>query len=52
MYSQPNNRGAHAILLVIANVVPTSQILDNLIMEALSSSETLFLKTATRRHIS
>jgi hypothetical protein len=38
-------------LLVTANVVPRSPILLNLIMEALSSSETSYLTGATRRNI-
>jgi hypothetical protein len=38
-------------LLVTANVVPSSSKLVTLIMEALSSSETSVLTTATRRHI-
>jgi hypothetical protein len=38
-------------LLVTANVVLSSPILVTLIMEALSSSETSVLKTATRRNI-
>jgi hypothetical protein len=38
-------------LLVTANVVPSSPILATLIMEALSSSETSVLTTATRRNI-
>jgi hypothetical protein len=38
-------------LLVTASVVPSSQILVALIMEALSSSETSVLTRATRRNI-
>jgi hypothetical protein len=38
-------------LLVTASVVPSSPILVTLIMEALSSSETFVLTTATRRNI-
>jgi thiazole synthase ThiGH ThiG subunit len=38
-------------LLVTANVVPSSPILVNLMMEALSSSETSVLTRATRRNI-
>jgi hypothetical protein len=38
-------------LLVTAEVVPSSLILFNLMMEAVRSSETLLLTTATRRHI-
>jgi hypothetical protein len=38
-------------LLVTANVVQTSQILVTLMMEALSSSETLVLTRGTRRNI-
>jgi hypothetical protein len=38
-------------LLVTANVVPSSPILLTLMMEALSSSETLVLKRTTRRNI-
>jgi hypothetical protein len=38
-------------LLVTADVVPSSPILVNLIMEALNSSETSFLTRATRRNI-
>jgi hypothetical protein len=38
-------------LLVTASVVPSSQILVTLMTEALSSSETSVLKTATRRNI-
>jgi hypothetical protein len=38
-------------LLVIANVVHRSLILSNLMMEAIHSSETLVLTTATWRHI-
>jgi hypothetical protein len=38
-------------LLVTANVVPSSQILVTLMMEALSSSETSDLTRATRRNI-
>jgi hypothetical protein len=38
-------------LLVTANVVPSSPILVILMKEALSSSETLVLTTATRRNI-
>jgi phosphoglycerate-specific signal transduction histidine kinase len=38
--------------LVIANVVPSSQILVTLMMEAIRSSETSALTRATRRHIS
>jgi hypothetical protein len=39
-------------LIVIANVVPNSQILVTLIMEAIRSSETSVLRRATQRHIS
>jgi hypothetical protein len=39
-------------MLVIANVVPTSLILFTLMIEAITSSETLVLTRATRRHIS
>jgi cytochrome c oxidase subunit IV len=38
-------------LLVTANVVPSSPILVTLMMEAVSSSETLVLTRATRRNI-
>jgi hypothetical protein len=38
-------------LLVTTNVVPSSLILVNLIMDALSSSETSVLTRATRRNI-
>jgi hypothetical protein len=38
-------------LLVAANVVPSSPILVTMMMEALRSSETSVLTTATRRHI-
>jgi hypothetical protein len=38
-------------LLVTANVVPSSPILDALIMEALSSSETSVITRATRRNV-
>jgi hypothetical protein len=38
-------------LLVMANVVPNSQILVTLMMEALSSSKTLVLTRATRHNI-
>jgi hypothetical protein len=38
-------------LLVADNVVPSSQILFTLIMEAMYSSETSVLTSATRRHI-
>jgi hypothetical protein len=38
------------LLLVTANVVPSSQILVTLMMEALSSSETSVLTRATRRN--
>jgi hypothetical protein len=38
-------------LLVTANVVPSSPTLVTLMMEALSSSETSVLTTATRRNI-
>jgi hypothetical protein len=38
-------------LLVAASVVPSPPILVTLMMEALSSSETSVLKTATRRNI-
>jgi hypothetical protein len=39
------------LLLVTANVVPSSQIFVTLMMEALHSSETLVLTRATRRNI-
>jgi hypothetical protein len=39
-------------MLVTANFVHTSPILDTLIMEAIRSSETSILTRATRRHIS
>jgi hypothetical protein len=39
------------VLLVTANVVPSSQILVTLMMEELSSSKTSVLTTATRRNI-
>jgi hypothetical protein len=39
------------LFLVTANVVPSSPILVTLMMEALSSSETLVLTRATRRNI-
>jgi hypothetical protein len=39
------------LLLVTANVVPSSPILVTLIMEVLSSSETSVLTRATRRNI-
>jgi hypothetical protein len=39
------------LLLVTANVVPSSPILVTLMMEALSSSETSVLTRATRRNI-
>jgi hypothetical protein len=38
-------------LLVTSNIVPSSRILFTLMMEALSSSETSVLMTATRRNI-
>jgi hypothetical protein len=38
-------------LLVTVSVVPTSTILVTLMKEALSSSETLVIATATRRNI-
>jgi hypothetical protein len=38
-------------LLVIANFVPSSRILDTLMMEAIRFSETPVLKRATRRNI-
>jgi hypothetical protein len=38
-------------LLVTANVVPSSLIVVTLMMEALSSSETLVLTRATRRNV-
>jgi hypothetical protein len=38
-------------LLVTANIVPSSQILVVLMMEAISSSEILVLKRAARHHI-
>jgi hypothetical protein len=39
------------MLLVTANIFPSSQILVTLMMEALSSSETSVLTRATRRNI-
>jgi hypothetical protein len=39
------------LLLVTASVVPSSPILDTLMKEALSASETSVLTTATRRNI-
>jgi hypothetical protein len=38
-------------LLVTANILPTSQILFTIMMEAVRSSETPFYGSATRRHI-
>jgi hypothetical protein len=46
-----SNRSSMHQLLVTANVVPSSLILVTVIMEALSSSETLVLTKATRRNI-
>jgi hypothetical protein len=48
MYDNP--RSVHR-LLVTANAVPSSLILVTLMMEALSSSETLVLTRATRHNI-
>jgi hypothetical protein len=38
-------------LLVTANIVPSSLVLFNMLMEAIRSSETPILTRATRRHI-
>jgi hypothetical protein len=46
-----NNRRSVRQLLVTANVVSSSPILDTLMKEALSSSETSVLTRATRRNI-
>jgi hypothetical protein len=46
-----SNRSTHRRLLVTASVVPSSQILVTLMMEALSSAETSVLTRATRRNI-
>jgi hypothetical protein len=45
------NRRSVRKLLVTANVVPSSPFLVTLMMEVLSSSETLVLTRATRRNI-
>jgi hypothetical protein len=50
LHHQGNIRSVRR-LLVIANVVPNSPILASLLMEALRSSETTVLTTATRRNI-
>jgi hypothetical protein len=44
-------RNVHLQLLVTDNVVPSSLILSNLMMEAIRFSETLALTRATRNHI-
>jgi hypothetical protein len=46
-----SNRRTLHWLLVTANVVPSSQILVTLMMEALRSSKSSVLRTATWRHI-
>jgi hypothetical protein len=46
-----SNRHSVRRLLITANVVPNSQILVTLMMEALSSSETSVLTRAARRNI-
>jgi hypothetical protein len=43
--------GSVRLLLVTANVVPSSSILDTLMMEALGSSETSVFTRATQRNI-
>jgi hypothetical protein len=49
--SSCKNRRFGGTLLVTANVVPSSPILDTLMKEALSSSETSVLIRPTRRNV-